>query len=363
MPVPKLLLGFTTGTCAQASVTAACAMLKEQRYVQEVNVVLPNGEALTLEINNQKFTANEASCSILKDAGDDPDVTNGACISAQVRFTNKKGISITGGQGVGMVTKAGLAVPIGKPAINPIPRKMIVAAVENAFGKEASVEVIISVEQGKEIAKRTMNGALGIVGGISILGTSGRVKPMSEEALKDSLHLKLSQLQAEGKAIAIFTLGNYGSNFLIKAYTAISEDDCVMTSNYVGFMLEQAVRYSFRTILLVGHIGKLIKLAGGIFHTHSKVADARNEILASHYLHHTGDVAMFKKLFVCNTTEEAVENITNNSFYSYLAETIKKRSQQHVKNELNVEVLLFSQQKGELGRTENFECELNKVAE
>jgi len=361
MPITDLKIGFTTGTCAQATVTVACAMLKEQKYVQEANVVLPNGEALTLEVHNQKFTDNEASCSILKDAGDDPDVTNGARISAHIILKDIGGICIKGGVGVGMVTKAGLAIPVGEPAINPVPRKMILEAVENAFGKEASAEVTISVEQGEEIAKRTMNGALGIVGGISILGTSGRVKPMSEEALKDSLYLQLSQLHAKGKNKAIFTLGNYGTNFLINTYPEIAKDDCVLTSNFVGFMLEQAVRYSFKSIVIVGHIGKLVKLAGGIFHTHSKVADARNEILSSHYLHHTGDVEMFQKLFVCNTTEEAVECITNSSFYSYLAEAVKKRSEQYVKNELNVEVLLFSQQSGELGRTENFVDELSKM--
>jgi len=346
----ELQSGFTTGTCAAAVAKAATFMLINQKEVNHISVTLPDGQSVIMELIKTNYCQSSASCSVIKDAGDDPDVTHGIEIIASASFSDNIGVSISAGKGIGTVTKPGLAVEIGKPAINPVPLKMITESVAELLPKEKGINIILTVPTGEQIAQKTFNPRLGIKGGISILGTSGIVKPMSEDALKDSLVIKLKQLVAYGYTTAVFSPGNYGKAFS-KQQFSYSEDKTVLTSNYIGFMLEQAVRNNFKTIVIVGHIGKLIKLAGGIFNTHSRVADARNEILASHYFKFSNDADAFLQIMNSNTTEEASNFITKSEFWDYMAETIKHKAQQYIYNELTVEVVLFSQQRGELGRT------------
>ena len=218
-----------------------------------------------------------------KDAGDDPDITNGVGIAAAVSRA-ASGVAIRGGAGVGRVTRPGLAMPVGEAAINPGPRAQITAALERAAqdcGYTGGFTVVISAENGEELAGQTYNSHLGVVGGISILGTSGVVEPMSEKALTDTIRLELDSLYAQGQRTAFLCPGNYGADFARDAL-GLDLEKAVKCSNYIGEALDHAVFRGFRDILLVGHAGKLVKLAAGVMNTHSSVADGRQEIFTAH---------------------------------------------------------------------------------
>lgn len=347
-----LKTGLTTGSYSAAAAKAATHMLLTGETVCCTEIKLPSGEKKLIEIAETSLHADTAQCMAIKDAGDDPDITNGIKIYAKAKLLDHPEIIITAGIGIGTVTRPGLAVEPGKPAINPVPLKMIRQSIAEILPPGKGAEVEISIPEGVEIAKKTFNPKLGIVGGISVLGTTGIVKPMSEEALKASLELHLKQLAEEGCRKAIFVPGNYAANFLTKQYKATSSP-IVQMSNYAGFMLEKAVKYKFTDILIVGHIGKLIKLAGGIFCTHSKIADARNEILCSHYLCYSKDPTTALQLMSSNTAEEASELVSDKGFWDYLAVKIKERASDHIYQELKIETVLFSQSKGPLGKSTN----------
>lgn len=342
--------GLTTGTCAAAVAKAAAWMLVNQQSLGEVGVKLPNRDEVWLELEQTSFNRDEALASTIKDAGDDPDITHGAEIVARVERGSLRGIRIIGGKGVGTVTKPGLAIPPGQAAINPTPLKMIQESVAEVIPQEMGVTVEISIPRGEELAKKTFNPTLGIVDGLSVLGTTGIVRPMSEEALKDSLVLKLNQLKALGWETPVFSPGNYSTAFS-GAHLPVNGEQVVVTSNYIGFMLEQAASREFKRLVLIGHLGKLVKLAGGIFQTHSKVADARNEILAAHYFLFSQNAEAFKQIMESNTTEEAIDFITDQGFWNEFAGKIKERSERHVYGEMQIEVILISQKQGLLGQT------------
>lgn len=347
-----LRTGYTTGTCSAAVAKAVTYMLVAGELVDHVVVTMPDGSESILEIKNAEIASGIASCHTVKDAGDDPDITNGIKIFASAKRDSSGEIKLVAGEGIGKVTKPGLAVEVGKPAINPVPEKMILQAIREVLPEDEGVEVTISIPEGVEIAKRTFNPKLGIIGGISVLGTTGIVRPMSEEALKSSLELHLSQLAQLGHRKVVLVPGNYAVDFLSRQY-GVNADEVVQTSNFIGFMLECAVKFGFTRVLLVGHIGKLVKLAGGIFYTHSRVADARNEVLAAHYLEYSKDSATALELMKINTTEEAVAIVRNNGFWKYLAEKISSRAWEYVHHQLEVDVITFSQSKGLLGYSKN----------
>lgn len=337
--------GYTTGTCASAATKASLSMLLNKEIIESVEVTLPSGDTILIELFDQYFDKNKAICSVVKDAGDDPDITNGAKIFAEVSLTNCGKISILGGKGVGTVTKKGLVVPVGKPAINPVPLKMITESAQELLPEGTGCNITISVPKGEELAQKTFNPQLGIIGGISILGTTGIVRPMSEDALKKSLKLKLSVIKEAGHTDAVLVLGNYGEKFVIEQFGK-KPDKIAQTSNFIGYMLDTACEYGFDNIFLAGHIGKLIKLAGGIFNTHSKVADARNEIFAAHYMQYTKDAESFFKIMEANTAEEATSMVSDNTFFDYLAETIKGRVEHRCHHKINATIALFSYEEG-----------------
>jgi len=345
----ELKSGFTTGTCSAAVAKACTYMLVHQQLVHHINVRMPDGSESTLEICEPQFNENSATCYTIKDAGDDPDATHHIKIYATATHRDEPGFELTTGPGIGMVTKPGLAVEVGKPAINPVPLKMIHQAIAEVIDDEG-VKVELSIPEGVEIAKKTFNPQLGIVGGISVLGTTGVVKPMSEEALKSSLELSLKQLAALGHDEVILVPGNYAVSFL-KKYYDVPDKLVVQTSNFIGFMLEKAVKHGFKKIVLVGHIGKLVKLAAGIFYTHSRIADARNEVMTAHYLKYSNDASTAIKLMDTNTTEEAVDIIKDANFWNYMAYQIKHRANKYIYNETEIEVITFSQSKGLLGKS------------
>ena len=280
----KLRLGYTTGSCAAAAAKAAAWMLLGGRKKQTIALQTPKGIALNLEVLEIRMEPDCVSCAIRKDSGDDPDVTHGALIFASVRRIDAPDIVIDGGVGVGRVTKRGLDQPVGAAAINSVPRQMIRENLEEvcrAFDYPGGLSAEIRVPGGEQLARRTFNPRLGITGGISILGTTGIVEPMSEQALIDTIRVELRQRRANGADYVLLTPGNYGCDF-IRAGLNLRPEWAVQTSNFIGQSLDICRELGFRGALLVGHIGKLVKVGGGMLNTHSKYGDCRMEILAAH---------------------------------------------------------------------------------
>lgn len=275
--------GWTTGTCAAAAAEAAALLLLTGRAPVELRLETPGGLTFTLPVEQPHLDGDAAVCTVRKDAGDDPDITNGVGISATV-CRAEPGVAIDGGAGVGRVTRPGLAMPVGAAAINPGPRAQITAALgraARACGYTGGFSVIISAENGEELARQTYNEHLGVVGGLSILGTSGIVEPMSEKALVDTILLELDSLYAGGQRTAFLCPGNYGADFA-RDTLGLDLEKAVKCSNFIGEALDHAVFRGFDDILLVGHAGKLVKLAAGVMNTHSSVADGRQEIFTAH---------------------------------------------------------------------------------
>jgi len=345
----KLKYGFTTGTCAAAATKAAVTTLLTGQAPKTVKLQVPKGWMLELSVETTEIKDDYVLCSIRKDAGDDPDVTHDLLISSKVQFHEKN--KIIGGTGVGIVTKEGLPVAIGKAAINPVPMQMIESVLKNKEKHHFLVE--ISVPAGKTVAKKTFNPRLGIKDGISILGTSGIVEPMSLDAIKDSIMIEFNQMKNHLQDSIIICPGNYGKDYAIKQ--GVDEKYLLKISNFVGFFLERLVESGIKNVLFVGHIGKLIKIAAGNFNTHSKVSDARIETLVAYGALHGVSQAVLKKVFNAVTTDGAIEEllpaINREIFFQAIVDQIKNKMESHVYQDLNIEVIMFSNKQGFLGQT------------
>lgn len=436
----KLRQGYTTGSCAAAAAKAAAAMLLSKKPVSHVSLRTPKGRVLLLEVENISFhRKNDAentpdnassvlysvSCAVRKDSGDDPDVTNGTLIYAEVAFSPVPGIRIEGGDGVGRVTKQGLDQPVGEAAINSTPRRMIAEAVqevwqkaiclgeensgsnadfigcrnlclpdplgetetaqEKAAGSSSAAKnvlspgfvVTISVPGGRELAEKTFNPRLGIIGGISILGTTGIVEPMSDEALKDTIRTEIRVRRYEGMKILPAAPGSYGKAFFLKKY-GFQLDTAVTTSNYIRDTVEMAVAEDFTRMLFVGHIGKLVKVAGGIPNTHSKYGDRRMEILTEFLKEacseqpeaeaadsgKTGAI-LEAALSDCVSTDEAVRLLRlyrmDGPVLSRMTLRIKEVMEDWSGGRMQIEVIVFSNVYGELGKTDGAELFLTEI--
>lgn len=333
----ELRCGITTGASAAAAARAATLLLFRDQENTLVSVVNPQGVYISVPVESVRRTSEGARAAVIKDGGDDPDVTNGLEIIAHVSPI-PGGISIRGGEGVGTVTMPGLPVAVGEPAINPVPLKMIRDAVGDLVPDGKGVEITISVPGGAEAAKRTLNHRLGITGGISILGTSGIVRPMSEEALKDSLVPFVSKAAALGFNRVVLTPGGMGYAQAVDKYGF--KPECVIEmSNYVGFMLEQCADAGMESVLLWGHIGKVAKVAGGIFNTHSRVADGRREILAAHMALHMPKKELIAEILNINTLEGAVkllEDLGLQSVFESIASRASRRAEEYVWDRIRV---------------------------
>ena len=277
--------GYTTGSCATAAAKAAAMGLFIGDIPNEVEIDVPAGVKLNLKIHDKHLSAESATCAVQKDAGDDPDVTNGCFVHARVERNTAKTIEIDGGNGVGRVTKPGLQIPVGQAAINPVPRRMIEDAVRGIIGKDAGAKVTITVPTGKALGEKTFNPKLGIVGGISIIGTTGVVRPMSEDAFQTSLLCGLDIARGCGYDTVALVPGSLGERSLL-GLANIAKEQVVQISNFVGFMLNAACERGFKSIILAGHPGKLAKLLRGDFHTHSAVSRPANDILIETILQH-----------------------------------------------------------------------------
>lgn len=362
----KYRRGYTTGSCAAAASKASVYMLLTKQRVEKINIDTPKGIPLTLDVENIDLNENHVICSIEKDGGDDIDATHQMDIFAKAEFVPREDdeiIIVTGGIGVGIVTKKGLSVEVGKHAINPVPMKMIRSEVNKVLSEKEdfilnnqAIKITIFAPKGEEIANKTFNPRLGIVGGISILGTTGIVEPMSEEGWKKSLSIELEMKRVQGLDNIILVPGNHGEEF-IREHLQIDMHNCVRMSNFVGYMLNEAKRLGFKKILMAGHIGKFIKISAGIFQTHSKICDARNEIMIANLALMGADLEFLNKINECVTTEGAIEIIDESKYtdiYNILCDKCKMRVEQYLnKEDMEVGVYMFRMDKSLLGKSAN----------
>jgi len=303
-----LRCGYTTGSCAAAAARAATELLLTGKSPRSVFLTAPDGTALTLEVQKAHYTPERAVCAVRKDAGDDPDVTDGVLIYAAAQRQDRD-VTVCGGEGVGVVTKPGLDQPVGAAAINSAPRRMIrenTQAVCDACGYTGGIRITVSVPDGAELARRTFNPRMGIEGGISILGTSGIVEPMSTRALIDTVKLELRQKAAAGRTYLVLTPGNYGRAFAAEVL-GIEEKYCVSCANFIGDAVDAAVESGFSQILLVGHVGKLVKLGIGVTNTHSDAGDGRMETLASCAALCGAESPLIREILHCAACDAALE--------------------------------------------------------
>ena len=369
----KLRFGYTTGSCAAGAARGAAELLLGEDEIEEAELMTPKGILLHLELLDMKRDENAASCAVRKDAGDDPDTTNGILVYAkvekfQIRSDMEDRIIIDGGTGVGRVTKPGLSQKIGEAAINPVPRAMILQAVEeiaDRYHYEGGLKVTISVPEGEKIARKTFNPRLGIVGGISILGTSGIVEPMSEKALIDSIRVEMSQHAAMGEQYMLVTPGNYGADYL-REHMALPFEKNIKCSNYVGETIDMAIDMGVKGILFISHIGKFVKVAAGIMNTHSHSADARMEVLCANAIRAGGDLACARSILKCNTTDEALRVLDENHILRETMKEITDRIQFYLDHRSYQQILLgaviFSNEYGYLGQTEHAAELINKIS-
>ena len=352
----QLRSGYTTGSCSTLATKAALKMLLEDRTVETETILTPKGVEVTVSIVDIQREKDRVICAVQKDAGDDPDVTNGIRIYAAVEKI-ENGIVIDGGVGVGRVTKRGLSQEIGEAAINPVPKKMMQQEIEKLLVQHQvsfGVKVVISVPEGEKIAKKTFNPRLGIVGGISILGTTGIVDPMSEKALVDTIRVEMKFARENGIKNLILTPGNYGETF-IRENLHLDFKQAVTCSNYIGEAIDMAVELEFESVLLIGHMGKLVKLAAGIMNTHSHQADGRMEVLTALAAMQGAPVELLKQVMECISTDEAVKKIKEAGLLECTMESGMEKVQYHLEQrcggEMQIGAVLFSNVHGVLGKT------------
>ncbi len=332
----KLREGFTTGSCAAAAALACCLWQRDGECPAAVELELPGGKVYRPAI----LSHEDGSCGILKDSGDDPDITNGMEVICRVELQEGEGpVLFRGGEGVGTVTQKGLKVPVGDPAINPVPRQMIEEAVRSVFGKRSAV-VTVSIPGGAEIAKKTFNPRLGIEGGLSVLGTTGILRPMSLEALRDSLAVELKMRVEQGHKALAYTFGNQGESALQIIGCRLP---IVQVSNEIGFMLDEAAELGVEYLLVSGHPGKMTKIAAGILQTHSHTADGRREGIITQLALMGAPAELCRKVYGCITTDSAAAVIHEAGYdgvWDRIAAAAREYMTFRVKDSIRIETLV-----------------------
>ncbi|MBR4903247.1 MAG: cobalamin biosynthesis protein CbiD [Selenomonadaceae bacterium] len=331
--------GYTTGACAAAGVKAALIYMTTGEIVNDVEITALDGTPLKIPVKNVEKISEGIRAEIIKFSGDDPDITNGASVFTTVRKISGTEIIFRAGLGVGRITKPGLQLPVGEPAINPAPRRLIKnVAAEFGIG---GLEVEISIPAGVELAKKTLNPILGVEGGLSIIGTTGVLRPMSEEAFKNSLVPQIDVAKAAGFDELVFVPGKIGET--IAKQLGFNDGAIIQTSNFIGFMLEAAAERQIKKIILCGHLGKLAKVAAGVFHTHNRVADCRLETLAAYSAAEGLPAIEVQKILDANTTEDAAQIISANHLehvYKKIAARASLRAERYIFGKLKVSAIL-----------------------
>ena len=352
----KLRTGFTTGTCAAACSKAAFLALAKQERVSEVDVKLPKSESIKIKIESCQFDKTWGRCSVIKDAGDDPDVTHGTEIIVDLYQTdNVDVIEIDGGDGVGIVTKPGLGLELNKPAINPVPKKMInenVRTVGEEFLKKNGLRVVISVPKGKELAAKTDNPRLGIIGGISILGTTGIVIPFSTASFAASIRQNIDVALAMGNDVVVLTTGDRSEDFAKKIVNL--PDHCfVQMGDFAGYTIKQCAKKGIKKVYVVGFIGKLSKIAAGIKQTHVKGSKVDMNFLATIAQQNKATPIIIKQIRMANTARHVQEIVQNSNlvgFFKKICAGVYNQMRNHCENKVKVEVILFDFDGSVLGR-------------
>jgi cobalt-precorrin-5B (C1)-methyltransferase len=355
-PRQKLRTGYTTGTCAAAAAKAALVAITTQKKINSVEVSLPKEKKLTIMVSSCKFNSTKAACSVIKDGGDDPDVTHGAEIVADVELTtNAEQIEIDGGEGVGRVTKPGLGLEIGSAAINPTPKKMIVENLTNVgkdILKKNGIKVLISVPKGKEIAPKTDNPRLGISGGISILGTTGIVIPYSTASFAASIRQSLDVTMAMNDDTVVLTTGGRSEEFSKKQISL--PDHCfVQMGDFAGYTIQQCAKKGIKKAYVAGFIGKLTKMAMGVKQTHVKGSKVDMDFLAKIAAKCGATDRTQEAIKKANTARHVQEIVTENKvggFFSSICSEVHKQMRAHSENKVTIEVILFDFDGSMLGR-------------
>lgn len=340
-----LRYGNTTGACAAAAAKAAVLTLIHHP-VDRVGIPSPFGIRFEILVKStKKLDNNTAMATVVKDAGDDIDATDKLEISATAKLTDDAKIVLRSGKGIGVVTKPGLPVAIGNPAINPTPRKMIEESVKEVLPAGKGAEITISIPEGEKVAVKTLNPKLGIVGGLSVLGTTGIVKPLSMEACRRSLVPQIDVALSAGYDRVFFVPGNIGERIARKLFE-LHDDAIVQTGDFVGYMLDKAAEKGVKEIVFLGHPGKLAKVAAGIFNTHHKVADARNEVIAAHAGASGGNAYLINQILQSNTTEEAISLLKqaklSEDVFNRVAQRVAERILERVQQKIKIRVILVS---------------------
>lgn len=363
----KMKYGYTTGSCAAAAAKGAASMLLGQRKLSQVDLMTPKGILLHLKLEEVQLKEDYAQCAVRKDGGDDPDTTNGILVYAKVQKNSEGRFLLEGGPGVGRVTKPGLEQPVGSPAINKVPRAMIqreMEAVCSEWDYEGGLTVTISVPQGKEIAKKTFNPRLGIEGGISILGTSGIVEPMSEAALISSIQVEMKMKHQSGEEYLLVTPGNYGADYL-QGHMDLPLEKNMKCSNYVGETIDMAVSLGVKGILFVAHIGKFVKVAAGIMNTHSHSADGRMEVLAASAVRAGAGLELVREILDCGTTDEALALLEQGGYLRQTMAVVLEKIQFYLDHrsyeQITLGAVIFSNVQGYLGQTRDAGYLIEKI--
>lgn len=367
----ELRCGITTGTCAAAAAGAAATRLLFGNRQEEVSLLTPKGIRIFVPVQEISLTDTECEYMVIKDSGDDPDVTNQAEIRTGIRklskrdevsdkaFTDERypGLYLDGGVGIGRVTQRGLEQQIGQAAINVVPRDMIFQMVDEVRREalyEGKLQITVSIPEGLELSKRTFNPRLGIEGGLSVLGTSGIIEPMSERAIVDTIETQIRQLYAKGEKRLLVTPGNYGQGY-VSEYLGLNLEDSIKCSNYIGDTIDLAVSYGMKEFLLVGNIGKLVKLAAGIMNTHSRVADGRCDIFVAHAALCGADREQLGQIMDSVTTEEILSLLENWGLKEAVMKGILGRIEEYMNHRIGGKmkfgVMIFSEKTGFLGET------------
>ena len=363
----RLRCGVTTGTCAAAAARAAAELLLTGAAPDAVELSVPAGGSVRILVERAELREGTARCCVRKDAGDDPDVTDGAEIWAEVSPSPTPGVEIDGGTGVGRVTLPGLDQPVGSAAINSVPRRMIREAVEAACRNRNcpnGFRVIITIPEGEALARKTFNSRLGIVGGLSVLGTSGIVEPMSEQALIESIRVELKQRAALGRRTLLLTPGNYGRDFLLTE-TALPDAAIIRCSNFIGDALDSAAELGFQDVLLTGHLGKLVKLAGNMFNTHSRWGDCRMDILTAHAACAGVRAGAAQEMLAAATVDRALDVLEPEGLLEPVLESLLTAIERNLRARTgrDIPVLLFTNVRGALIRSRGFDAGMKRLLE
>lgn len=363
-----LKCGYTTGTCAAAAAGAAAQKLCLGKWPQTFSIMTPKGIPVTVKILEQRADNNSARCAVRKYSGDDPDITNGVLVYSSVTLNKSGNVTVDGGKGIGRVTHPGLWQNVGEAAINKVPRQMIISAVSGVFsryGKKCGASVIVSIPAGVKLAEKTFNPRLGIKGGISVLGTSGIVEPMSDKAFVDTIRTELRYRKGNNCNYIISVPGNSGAEFVKKNFN-FNSGTVVECGNFIGETIDCCAELGFKGVLFAGHIGKFVKLAAGIMNTHSRNADGRMEILTAHAAVCGTDTETLRKLMGCITTDEALDILNDKNLMGKVMERVAERAgfylNKRAGENLPVGAIFFSGKYGILGMTEKAQALLSRIA-